>query len=271
MTRTDDSDVPDYGARLRLDGKGIVVLGAGQGIGRQAAHALAQAGAVVLAVDLDPDLAGGIAAETGGHAWSGDATSRTDAAALWSHAEARLGRVHGVVDIIGMSRYRDLLSVTDEDWAWHHDIVLRHALLAVQFGGAHMARHGGGAITFVASVSGATGAPMHAAYGAAKAGLMSLVRSAAVELGPSGVRVNAVAPGVVWTPRVAAYLGEAGRAANADNAPLRDVARPSDIAGPLLFLTSDLARYVSGQVLTVDGGVGVKFPYPLPDMDAAPR
>ncbi|MDI2131804.1 SDR family NAD(P)-dependent oxidoreductase [Yinghuangia seranimata] len=271
MTRTDDTEVPDYPGRLRLDGKGVVVLGAGQGIGRQATHALAQAGAKVLAVDLDPDLADDVAKEVDGHAWAGDATSREAVAELWRTAEERLGRVHALVDIIGMSKYQDLLSVTDEDWDWHQNVVLRHALLALQYGGAHMARNGGGAITFVASVSGLTGAPMHAAYGAAKAALMSLVRSASVELGPSGVRVNAVAPGVVWTPRVSAYLGDPGRAANAANAPLRDVARPADIAGPLLFLTGDLSRYVSGQVLTVDGGVGVKFPYPLPDMEAAPH
>ncbi|WP_406295364.1 SDR family oxidoreductase [Embleya sp. NBC_00888] len=271
MTRTDDSEVPDYPARLRLDGRGVVVLGAGQGIGRQTAHALAQAGARVFAVDREPDLAEDVAEEVDGLAWSGDATSRADVTRLWADVEARLGRAHAIVDIIGMSRYADLLSTTDEDWTWHQDIVLRHALLALQLGGAHLAAHGGGAITFVASVSGRTGAPMHAAYGAAKAGLISLVRSAAVELGPSGVRVNAVAPGVVWTPRVSAYLGEPGRAANAANAPLRDVALPADIAGPLLFLTGDLSRYISGQILTVDGAVGAKFPYPLPDMETAPH
>ncbi|MFE3204000.1 SDR family NAD(P)-dependent oxidoreductase [Embleya sp. NPDC059237] len=271
MTRTDDSEVPDYPARFRLDGRGVVLLGAGQGIGRQTAHALAQCGARVFAVDRDPDLADDIAGEVDGIAWSGDATSRTDATRMWADVEARLGRAHAIVDIIGMSRYADLLSITDEDWAWHQDVVLRHALLALQLGGAHLAAHGGGAITFVASVSGLTGAPMHAAYGAAKAGLISLVRSAAVELGPHGVRVNAVAPGVVWTPRVSAYLGEAGRKANTANAPLDDVALPADIAGPLLFLTTDLSRYLSGQVLTVDGAVSAKFPYPLPDMDTAPH
>src|ERR1044071_361558 len=104
MTRTDDSEVPDYPGRLRLDGKGVVVLGAGQGIGRQASHALAQSGAKVLAVDLDADLAADIAKEVDGFAWSGDATSREDVAALWQQAETQLGRVHAVVDIIGMSR-----------------------------------------------------------------------------------------------------------------------------------------------------------------------
>jgi NAD(P)-dependent dehydrogenase (short-subunit alcohol dehydrogenase family) len=119
-------------------------------------------------------------------------------------------------------------------------------------------------MVFVASASGITGSPGHAPYGAAKAALMALVRSAAVELGPSGVRVNAVAPGVVWTPRVSAFLGEEGRQNNIENTPLRRVAQPSDIAAAILFLASDLAGYVTGQTLLVDGGVGAKFPYPSP-------
>ena len=118
-------------------------------------------------------------------------------------------------------------------------------------------------MAFVASVSGISSAPRHAAYGVAKAGLMSLVRSAAIELGPLGIRVNAVAPGVVWTPRVSGYLGEDGRVEQSANAPLGTVARPADIAAALLFLVSDLAAYITGQTLVVDGGVGVKFPYPM--------
>jgi NAD(P)-dependent dehydrogenase (short-subunit alcohol dehydrogenase family) len=94
---------------------------------------------------------------------------------------------------------------------------------------------------------------------------MSLVRTAAVELGPTGVRVNAVAPGVVWTPRVSALLGEDGRTRNAANTPLRRVAEPADIAAAILFLSSDLSAYVTGQTLVVDGGVGAKFPYPMAD------
>jgi NAD(P)-dependent dehydrogenase (short-subunit alcohol dehydrogenase family) len=263
MTRTDDTEVPDYQSRLRLDGKRVVVIGAGQGIGRQAAHALAQAGARLVCVDIDEGLAGDIASEVGGIPWVGDATSRAGAARLFADAERDLERIDGVVDIIGMARYAQLVDLTDEDWNWHHDIVLRHAYLAIQLGGRAMAATGGGAMAFVASVSGITGAPLHAAYGAAKAGLMALVRSAAVELGPSGIRVNAVAPGVVWTPRVSAFLGEEGRQRNNANTPLRRVALPADIASALLFLMSDLAAYVNGQTLVVDGGVGAKFPYPL--------
>ena len=268
MTRTDDTEIPDYDGRLRLDGRGIVLIGAGQGIGRQAAHAVAQSGARVLCVDLDEGLAGDIAAEVDGVAWSGDVTKRADAERLFADAtdEGRgLGRVDGVVDIVGMARYARLLDLADEEWDWHHDIVLRHAYLAIQLGGRAMAATGGGAMCFVASVSGITSAPMHAAYGAAKAGLIALVKSAAVELGPSGIRVNAVAPGVVWTPRVSAFLGDDGRRRNSDNTPLRRVALPSDIASGILFLMSDLAGYVTGQTLVIDGGVGAKFPYPMGD------
>jgi NAD(P)-dependent dehydrogenase (short-subunit alcohol dehydrogenase family) len=263
VTRTDDADVPDYPGLLRLDGRRFVVIGAGQGIGRQASHALAQAGARLVVVDQDPDLADDIAKEVDATPWSGDATDREDVARLASSAVSSLGGIDGLVDIIGMAQYASLLDVSDEIWEWEHDICLRHAWLAMQLLGREM--RSGGAMVFVASVSGMTSAPMHAAYGAFKAGLIGLVRSAAVELGPLGIRANAVAPGVVWTPRVSAYLGEEGRRRNSDNAPLRRVALPADIAAALLFLASDLSGYVNGQTLVVDGGVGVKFPYPLPE------
>jgi NAD(P)-dependent dehydrogenase (short-subunit alcohol dehydrogenase family) len=261
----DPDAVPDYPGRLRLDGRKFVCLGAGQGTGRQAAHALASAGATVFCVDLEAERANRVADEVGGVAWSCDITDRAASARLFHEAEATMGAVHGVVDIVGMAQYAPLLDTDDAGWAWHHDIVLRHAWLALQYATPALRRTGGGSFAFVASVSGLTGAPMHAAYGAAKAGLMALVRSAAVEFGPSGIRVNAVAPGVVWTPRVSAYLGEPGRRTNAANTPLARVALPADVAAALLFLSSDLASYVSGHVLVVDGGVGAKFPYPLPD------
>jgi NAD(P)-dependent dehydrogenase (short-subunit alcohol dehydrogenase family) len=263
VTRTDDSPVPDYPGLLRLDGRRFVVIGAGQGIGRQASHALASAGARLMTVDVDPDLASEIAAEVDGEAFAGDAIDRSDSERLFDDAVARLGGIDGVVDIIGMARYSMLTELSDEEWHWHFDIVLRHAFLAMQHGGRVMQRTGGGVMVFVASVSGLTSAPRHSAYGAAKAGLMSLVRTGAVELGPAGIRVNAVAPGVVWTPRVSAFLGEAGRDLNTSNTPLRRVAQPADIASAILFLASDLSSYVTGQTLVVDGGVGAKFPYPM--------
>ncbi|MGH4030516.1 SDR family NAD(P)-dependent oxidoreductase [Actinomycetota bacterium Odt1-20B] len=261
----DTTPVPDYASRHRLDGRGFVLLGAGNGIGRQTAHALTAAGARVLCVDLDERRAAAVAAETGGTPYVADVTDRAAVRDLFAHAReefADLGGVGGVVDIVGMARYAGLDELDDDAWDWHFDIVLRHARHAVRYGGAALAERGGGPLVFVASVSGMTAATLHAAYGAAKAGLISLVRTAAVEYGPRGVRVNAVAPGVVWTPRVAGLLGAEGRARNAENAPLARVAEPADIASALLFFASPLSAYVTGQTLVVDGGVGVKFPYP---------
>ncbi|NGO77050.1 SDR family oxidoreductase [Streptomyces sp. YC504] len=261
-TPLDDSPVPDYPGLSRLDGRGFVLLGAGNGIGRQTAHALTASGARVVCVDIDKQRAEAVAAETGSLAYAADVTRRDAVRGLFADSVRELGAVHGVVDIVGMARYKALAELDDEEWDWHFDIVLRHARLAIEYGAEAVAASGGGSLAFVASVSGLTAAPLHAAYGAAKAGLVSLVRSAAVEYGARGVRVNAVAPGVVWTPRVAGLLGEDGRARNAANAPLGRVAETSDIAAALLFLASPLSSYVTGQTLVVDGGVGVKFPYP---------
>lgn len=263
MTSTDSSPVPAYQDLLRLDGRGFVVVGAGQGIGRQTAHALASVGARVFCVDNREDLAAEIAEEVGGVAWAGDARKRDDAERAVADARSALGRIDGLVDIVGMAKYVPILDTPDDAWDWTFDIVLRHAYLFSQEAGRVMVETGGGVMVFVASVSGITSAPRHAAYGAAKAGLMAWVRSLAVELGPRGIRANAVAPGLVMTPRVSSYVGEEGVRANVENTPLRRVAGPSDIASAILFLASDLSGYVSGQTLVVDGGVGAKFPYPM--------
>lgn len=270
--RVDTSVVPDYAGLLRLDGRGVVVAGAGQGIGRQVTHALAQNGARVLCLDADRAAAEHVAGEVDGMPATADVRERDDLEQVLGDAHDHLGRLDAVVDIVGMAKYAPLLDTTDEDWDWTFDMVLRHAMLLGQVGGAVMRdqeRRGDtgqrGVFAFVASASGQTSAPFHAAYGAAKAGLMSLVRTMAVEYGPLGIRANAVAPGFVWTPRIAAMVGEAGRERNVANAPLRAVAEPWHVAAALLFLVSDLSAFVSGQVLAVDGGTGVKFPYPLGD------
>ena len=261
MVSTDDTPVPDYPSLLRLDGKRFVVVGAGQGIGRQTSHALASVGAKLLCVDNRDDLAKEISDEVGGVPFVADATKRDDANAAVAACVDEFGGIDGMVDIVGMARYGDAIETSDDDWEWTFDMVLRHAYVFSQ--AAAKAMTDGGAMVFVASVSGISSAPRHAAYGAAKAGLMSWVRSLAVELGGKGIRVNAVAPGVVWTPRISQVLGEKGREGQSRNAPLGRVALPQDIASGILFLASDLAGYVTGQTLVVDGGVGVKFPYPM--------
>ena len=266
MSQLDTADVPQYQDLLRLDGKRFVVAGAGQGIGRQTTHALAGAGASVLCIDYDEAAAKHVAAEVNGIPFVADVRERGDIENAFATAKSELGGVDGVVDIVGMAKYGPMLDTSDEDWDWTFGMVLRHAFLLAQIGGRALVSGGGGVMTFIASVSGITSAPLHAPYGAAKAGLVSLIRTTAVELGPKGVRANGVAPGVVWTPRISQVLGEKGRRSQGENAPLRRVAEPPDIAAATLFLCSPLASYISGQVLVVDGGVSAKFPYGMNDV-----
>ena len=119
---------------------------------------------------------------------------------------------------------------------------------------------GPGSMVFVASVSGLFSAPRHAAYGAFKAGMMALVKSAAQELGPA-VRVNAVAPGAVRTPRWAHLVEDPSRTAVV---PLRKMAETSDIAAAILFLMSPLAGHITGHTIVVDGGTSIRSPFALP-------
>jgi 3-oxoacyl-[acyl-carrier protein] reductase len=262
MTALDTSPVPDYLQLTRLDGKGFVVIGAGQGIGRQAAHALTQAGARVVCVGRGQEMTEAVAREVDGFACLGDATNRSDVERIFAEAAGKLGGVHGVVDTLGMVRRKALLDFTDEDWEWQFDIVLRHAFLATQIGGKAIARSGGGSITFVGSTAGLTWSTCHTAYGTAKAALHNMVRTAAVELAPLGVRINLVTPGVVRTPRVQAYL-DAGHGQTAVKYyPLGRLAIPADIASVILFMATDLSGYVTGQSLLVDGGLLCQSPMP---------
>ncbi|RYF31993.1 MAG: SDR family oxidoreductase [Comamonadaceae bacterium] len=254
--------VPDFLSQLRLDGRGIVVLGAGQGIGEQTSHALAQAGARVLCVDRDQGLADAIANATGGIPFAADVTDRADMERLFAHARQVLGRVHGVVDIIGVAGIKPLSETDDAAWDRQFDIVLRHAYMAIQIGGEAMAAEGGGCLTFVGSMSGNLAVPNQTAYGVSKAALHHLVRCAGAEYGPRGVRVNAVAPGYVRTPRLNMRLDDAAWQAIGRTVPLGRAATPAEIAGPLLFLSSDLSAHVTGAVLAVDGGVSVTTALP---------
>jgi NAD(P)-dependent dehydrogenase (short-subunit alcohol dehydrogenase family) len=264
MTSTDDTKVPSYRDMVKLEGRGFVVVGAGQGIGRQTSHALAQAGAKLFLIDNQQELAKEIADEVKGTPWVADARDRADVEKAVKEARKALGRIHGLVDIVGMAKWGEILDVTDEDFDWTFGMVLRHAFLFSQAAGRAMEEDGGGVMTFVASVSGLSSAPKHAPYGAAKAGLMSWVRTLAVELGPKGIRANAVAPGFVWTPRISQLISQEGKKASEANVPLRRVALPADIASAILFLSSDLASYVNGVTLVVDGGVEAKFGYATP-------
>jgi len=261
MSATDDFPVPDYANLLRLDGKAFVVAGGGYGIGRQASHALAAVGARVACVDVDGDRAAAVAEQVGGVSFQADITDRAAVERTVADAESALGPLAGLVDVVGISGWSPALDIDDEMWDRQFGVNLRHAYLLGQCVGRRLVANGGGTMVFVASISGLTAAPNHAAYGAAKAGLMSWVRSLAVELGPHGVRVNAVAPGATRTPRADDPSRRELQARTAAMTPLQRMGAPEDIASAALFFSTPLSAHVTGRTLVVDGGVDVLFPY----------
>ena len=251
---------------LGLKDKHAFVAGVGGGIGGACVRTLVTAGARVTCFDLDPAVARE-AARVDSHvetlAVTGDARRLEDVQAAFDTATTALGPVAIAVDVIGETRWGRTVELDDTAWDESFDLVLRHFFNLARVAGRQMAAHGAGAIVAIASVSGLRSAPLHGPYGAAKAGLMSLVRTLAIELGHDGVRVNAVAPGAVLTPRVADMLSEERRIESAASIPLGRLASPDDIARAVTFLCSDLASYITGHTLVVDGGATAQFPLSL--------
>jgi 2-deoxy-D-gluconate 3-dehydrogenase len=262
------ADVADL---MGLRGKPALVVGGGYGIGRASALMLATAGADVAVADLDLERAQAVRAEiealgVRSAAFSGDVTVREDAERIVDDAAAALGGIEVLINMVGFAGWCSLLDLDDDAWALDLQRNLTHHFFVSRAAARHMIEQGtGGRIGVVASVSGLYGAPNHAAYGAAKAGLMALVRTMAQEWGGYQIRVNAVAPDMISTPRMAATQQAQGIDADAqavaDGAPLGRAGVPEEIAGPLLFLVSDLASFMTGQTLVVDGGMRAAFPH----------
>jgi len=258
--------VPDPAVNdLGLAGKHVFVAGVGAGIGRACVLAFASAGAIVSCFDIDGAAALASAEAVGdtAHAFEGDARELDDMRAAIEAATLVSGPLDVAVDVIGETRWGRTIELDDDAWNESFDLVLRHFFNLARVAGRQMSEQHRGAIVAISSVSGLRSAPLHGPYCAAKAGLMSLVRTLAVELGANGVRVNAVAPGAVLTPRVEAMMSADRRAASAASIPLGRLASPDDIARAVVFLASDLATYVTGHTLVVDGGATAQFPLSL--------
>jgi NAD(P)-dependent dehydrogenase (short-subunit alcohol dehydrogenase family) len=256
---------------LGLEGKRAVVVGGGFGIGREVCLLLGGFGAHVAVVDLDQSRADAVRDEVAAlgvnaTALSGDVTDRAAAEGIVDAAASFHGGLDVLVNIVGMAAWGDLMSIDDETWYRDIDRNLTQHLYVSRAAARHFIEQGtGGRISVVASVSGLYGAPMHGSYGAAKAGLMALVRTMAQEWGEHGIRVNGVAPDMIATPRVKAALEGSGQSqdeqARRDGAPLARGGVPLEIAGPLVFLVSDLSSFMTGQTLVVDGGMRAAFPH----------
>ena len=251
----DQERIPDYVARQSLEGRVAVVVGSGRGIGRQSAHALAQAGARVACIDLEPGLAEHVAAEVAGVAFSADVRSVSAVEALFEEVAATMGTPAVVVDIVGASERRRFSDLDPEFLQRVFDLNLFQAIQVTRIAARHMAKAGGGSIVVIGSSAGITSLPEQIGYGAAKAALHHFVTGAASELGHTGIRVNAIAPGYIRTQRMVERFAAEQWAELAANTPLQRTGETTDIAGIVLFLAQDLSGYLTGQVLLADGGM----------------
>jgi NAD(P)-dependent dehydrogenase (short-subunit alcohol dehydrogenase family) len=256
--------------------KVALVCGAGGGgIGSAVARSFAEAGATLAVVDQNAALNDetrevitgyGVRCET----FVADLTDTTQAAQVIDSVWSRMGGIDMLVNVAGGTKahqwYR-FENGRDEDFRDVFALNIGYVYRLCADIGRHMIGRGlGGSIVNLASVSGLRSAPFHGHYGAAKAGVMALTQTMAVEWAPHGIRVNAVAPGSVRSPRVAAY----GKGpAHFDTASGRRSLDPSEIAKGILFLSSDLASGVSGQTLTIDAGLACGNPVgTLPELAA---
>jgi NAD(P)-dependent dehydrogenase (short-subunit alcohol dehydrogenase family) len=254
----DQTPVPNYTSLLDLSGRVFVVFGAGRGIGRQTAHALSQAGATVVCVGRRAEANENVAEEVGGVAMTADATEREDVERLAFNVVDRLGQVNGIVDILGMPRIKALAESTDEDVDWAFAANFRHAFLTSQAFAPVIGRFGGGTMVFVSSTSGFVVSKERSIYGAAKAALQQYIKSSAFEFGKFNIRLNAVAPGLVSTPRVVSNLEPEIFAAAAAAYPLGRIGTPSEIASTILFLASDMSSHINGQTILAEGGMAAR-------------
>ena len=242
----------DYSTLFRLDGRRAVVVGAGSGIGRESARALAAHGADVISADRDLAAAQQTVASGGGSAAYG--LDVTDPEAVDRAAE-QLGAVDVLVFTAATNVRKRVLDYTGEEFDRVVALNLRASFDLVRAFGRGMAERGRGSIIGLSSIRAVTLEPGQGVYAATKAGLVQLLRAVAVELGPSGVRANAIAPGVVDTPLTAQIRAvPQWSEAYASKSALGRWSRADELAGAVVYLASDASSFVTGSQLFVDGG-----------------
>jgi 3-oxoacyl-[acyl-carrier protein] reductase len=248
---------------MDLSNKVAIVTGSARGIGRAIALKLAEVGADIVVNDI---AAAAEALESTANeiralnrkalAVTADVSSSPDVARLIETAASTMGRIDILVNNAGVTRDQLLMRMTDEDWDTVLNIDLKSAFLCTRAVLRHMMKQRWGRIISIASVVGIMGNAGQANYAAAKAGVIGLTKSIAKEVGSRGITANAIAPGFIET-RMTEQLDEKQRQALLQRIPLGSIGTPRDVAEAVAFLASEEAKYITGQVLCVDGGMAL--------------
>jgi 3-oxoacyl-[acyl-carrier protein] reductase len=248
---------------MDLSNKVAIVTGSARGIGRAIALKLAEVGANIVLNDITAaaDSLEGVAAEIRALnrqalVVTGDVSSSEDVARLVEKAAGTFGRIDILVNNAGVARDQLIMRMSDEDWDTVLNIDLKSAFLCTRAVLRHMLRQRWGRIISISSVVGIMGNAGQANYASAKAGIIGLTRSVAKEVGSRGITANAIAPGFIET-KMTEQLDEKQKQALLQHIPLGVIGTPRDVAEAVAFLASEEARYITGQVLNVDGGMAL--------------
>ncbi|NQT04910.1 MAG: 3-oxoacyl-[acyl-carrier-protein] reductase [Dehalococcoidia bacterium] len=243
---------------MDLSGKVAIITGSARGIGKEIALRLAEAGATVVVSDVADAEPAAEEIRKMGHqslAVAADVTSASDVAGMVEKVTAEYGRIDILVNNAGIARDQLLMRMSEEDWDAVLNVNLKSVFLCTRAVLRQMVKQRWGRIVSISSIVGIVGNPGQANYASSKAGIIGFTKTIAREVGSRGITVNAIAPGFIVS-KMTEQLGEEQKSEMLKRIPLGFLGTPRDVAETVAFLSSEEARYITGQVLGVDGGLG---------------